>query len=172
MVLFSADSLPFFFTRPNFTYHSWDRAALPALEPWFKDACPRDGAGKEASHCLPRESRASLHTGVGGPHSTWVGGLTPHWGGLHPTMELGGSPLHTGVGGSHSTLGYADGAVKVLGGHSEGLPLGSILGRRGQTEQGSLFWQRPGDSLGGRGEWAVTEAERKPPWRQQCWAEP
>ena len=54
-------------------------------------------------------------------------------------MELGGSPLHTGVGGSHSTLGDADGAVKVLGGHSESLPLSSILGRRGQTEQGSLF---------------------------------
>ena len=122
MVLFSADSLPFFFTRPNFTYHSWDREALLALEPSFSDACPGDGAGKEASPCLPRESRASLHTGVGGPHSTWVGGLTPHW---------GATPL--GLGGSHSTLECADRAVKVLGGHSEGLPLGSILSRRGQT---------------------------------------
>lgn len=95
MVLFSAGSLPFFFTRPNFTCHSWDRAALPALEPWFNGAYPGDGTGKEASHCLPRESRASLHTGVGG--------LTPHGEGLHPTLGLRRSPLHMGWGVSLHT---------------------------------------------------------------------
>lgn len=31
--------------------------------------------------------------------------------------------------GHHSTLGWADGAGKVSGGHSEDLPLGSRLGR-------------------------------------------
>ena len=82
--------------------------------------------------------------------------------------------LHStlGLDGSHSTLECAERAVKVLGGHSEGLPLGSILGRRGQTE--GPFSDRGGVTALGERERELSQKRRESllGWRQQGWAEP